>query len=76
MCEPTPSGSSLNVCDNDALVYPRDPKDVGAILSLLSDYKGKYEQVGAEGETSFIWVPALDQKTFDLLRTLVSIIPV
>ncbi|KAJ2975980.1 hypothetical protein NUW58_g8207 [Xylaria curta] len=67
-CEPTPSGNSLNVCDNDALVYPQDPANVGAILSLLSDYKGKYEQVGAAGETAFIWVPALDQETFDSLR--------
>ncbi|KAI0903317.1 glycoside hydrolase family 55 protein [Ustulina deusta] len=67
-CTPTSSGSSLNVCNNDALVYPQDPSNVDAILSLLSAYSGKYQQVEGGGETAFIWVPTLDQKTFDTLK--------
>ncbi|KAI8623454.1 hypothetical protein F5Y19DRAFT_458390 [Xylariaceae sp. FL1651] len=68
-CTPTPSGSSLNVCDNDAIIYPQDPSNVGGILSIISAYSGKYEQVEAAGDTAFIWVPALDQKTFNTLQS-------
>ncbi|KAI1272435.1 glycoside hydrolase family 55 protein [Xylaria sp. FL0933] len=68
-CTPTSSGSSLNVCYNDAIIYPQDPSNVGGILSIISAYSGRYEQVQAAGYTAFIWVPALDQETFNTLQS-------
>ncbi|RWA03907.1 hypothetical protein EKO27_g11198 [Xylaria grammica] len=67
-CTPTASADSLNVCDNDALVYPRDPANVGDIPTILAKYSGKYEQAEFSGETAFFWVPVLDQDTFDKLK--------
>ncbi|KAH8157033.1 hypothetical protein CIB48_g11215 [Xylaria polymorpha] len=72
-CTPTPSGDSLNVCDNDALVYPQDPANVGDIPIILAQYSGKYEQAEFSGETAFFWVPALDQDTFNKLKASSSV---
>lgn len=55
-----------NRCGRNAVVYPRNPKNVGSIPHLLRDYKGQYQQVQAQslGFTAFFWVPLLDDATF------------
>ncbi|KAK8091312.1 Bcser1 [Apiospora phragmitis] len=60
-------GCSANVCFNDAVVYPKDPTNVGEIPDLLTNYTGKYQTLEAAGATGLYWVPALDLETYALL---------
>ncbi|KAK8092424.1 glucan -beta-glucosidase protein [Apiospora kogelbergensis] len=62
-CQPTASGNML-VCLNDAIVYPKDPEDVGEIPDILTNYTSKYHTVAANELTGFYWVPALDHETY------------
>ncbi|KAI0150178.1 glycoside hydrolase family 55 protein [Xylariaceae sp. FL1272] len=71
-CMPTASNDQLNVCKNDAIIYPQNPGDVNEILALISAYS--YVQIEGGGETAFIWVPALDQDVYDLLKVSTSIV--
>ncbi|KAL4930992.1 uncharacterized protein BDV17DRAFT_297495 [Aspergillus undulatus] len=62
--EPPPIG-----CPAPAIVYPRDPENVGSIPSLLQGYDD-YVEVGPTTErwVAFYWVPMLGQDTMDALR--------
>ncbi|KAI1325288.1 glycoside hydrolase family 55 protein [Xylariaceae sp. FL0255] len=73
-CTPTASGDYLNVCMNDALIFPQDPSNVDGILSMISAYSGKYQQVQGGGVTAFIWCPSLDTDTFNQLKSSTSIV--
>ncbi|KAI1771426.1 pectin lyase-like protein [Hypoxylon cercidicola] len=61
---PSPEG-----CPANAIVYPRDPENVGEIPRLLSSYEGKYVEIRSTefDFTSFYWVPHLDQDTMNNL---------
>ncbi|KOS36475.1 hypothetical protein ACN38_g12783 [Penicillium nordicum] len=74
VCEPT-SGSGGEYqppaagCPAPAIVYPKDPENVGSIPSLLQGYKD-YVEVGLTTErwVAFYWIPMLGQDTMDALR--------
>ncbi|KFX87604.1 hypothetical protein V490_08138, partial [Pseudogymnoascus sp. VKM F-3557] len=52
-------------CPANAVIYPKNPENVGDIPQLLSEYNGKYVQVQSKqiSFTSFFWVPYLDAQT-------------
>ena len=65
-----------NDCAAPAVVYPADPLNVGAVETLLQEYKGKYKviEVEAIGYVAYFDVPMLDHGTMnrllDSVRTL------
>ncbi|OBT61060.1 hypothetical protein VE03_09163 [Pseudogymnoascus sp. 23342-1-I1] len=52
-------------CPANAVIYPKNPENVGDIPQLLSEYSGKYVQVQSSqlSFTAFFWVPYLDAQT-------------
>ncbi|KAK1974041.1 pectate lyase superfamily protein-domain-containing protein [Colletotrichum cereale] len=62
-------------CPANAVIYPRDPTNVGDIPQILVDYAGKYVQVQAKSVsfTSFFWVPYLDKETMGKLKNSGSV---
>ncbi|OJJ05261.1 hypothetical protein ASPVEDRAFT_838932 [Aspergillus versicolor CBS 583.65] len=56
-------------CPAPAIVYPKDPENVGNIPSLLQGYSD-YVEVGqtTENWVAFYWIPKLGQDTMNALR--------
>lgn len=71
-CAPTPSGSDLNACRNDAIIYPSDPSNIDDLKNILVNYKDTYHIIGVSGHTGYIWVPSLDGETMNKVKTSVS----
>lgn len=71
-CKPTPSGSDLNACRNDAIIYPSDPTNINDLKNILVDYKDSYRIIGVTGHTGYIWVPAMDGEIMDKVKNSVS----
>ncbi|KAJ5441854.1 hypothetical protein N7491_004260 [Penicillium cf. griseofulvum] len=81
ICEPTSSSGGeyqppAAGCPAPAIVYPKDPENVGSIPSLLQGYKD-YVEVGLTTErwVAFYWIPMLGQGTMDALRQSASVSP-
>lgn len=78
VCEPTsPSGEYQppeKGCPAPAIVYPKDPANVGSIPSLLKGYDD-YKEIGLTTESwvAFYWIPMLGQDTMDALRQSASL---
>lgn len=62
-------------CPANAVIYPKNPDNVGDIPQLLSEYDGKYVQVQSKqfSYTAFFWVPYLDAQTMAKVQQSVSI---
>ncbi|KAJ6149090.1 Killer toxin subunits alpha/beta 6 [Penicillium samsonianum] len=71
--QPTATGGAYEPpeigCPAPAIVYPKDPENVGSIPSLLQGYDD-YVEVGltTENWVAFYWIPMLGQDTMDVLR--------
>lgn len=61
-------------CPAPAIVYPKDPENVGNIPSLLQGYSD-YVEVGqtTENWVAFYWIPKLGQDTMNALRQSASL---
>lgn len=71
-CAPTPSGSDLNACRNDAIIYPSDPSNIDELKNILVNYKDTYHIIGVSDHTGYIWVPSLDGETMNKVKSSVS----
>jgi hypothetical protein len=60
-------------CPAPAIVYPKDPGNVGNIPSLLEGYDD-YVEVGLDSENwvGFYWIPLPGQDTMDELKRSAS----
>ncbi|KAK4181199.1 family 55 putative glycoside hydrolase [Triangularia setosa] len=76
-CAPTPRVKARDDDDNsrqrvwqNAIVYPKDPKNVGDIPSLLNAYAGRYETIGVPefSVVGYYWVPLMDAETMKRLK--------
>lgn len=76
--QPTPTSGAYEPpeigCPAPAIVYPKNPENVGSIPSLLQGYDD-YVEVGltTENWVAFYWIPMLGQDTMDALRRSVSL---
>lgn len=77
-CEPTDDPNTYDPqtpgCPAPAIVYPRDPENVGNIPQILSAYSDAVP-VGLDSEdwTAFYWIPYLGVDTMAELRASVSL---
>lgn len=59
-------------CPDNAIVYPKDPKNVGEVPKLLKEYDYKTIKSTTHNFVAFYWVPMLDNVTMAALEDSVS----